>query len=323
MFEASASGPKGTAVDLATGAKLYSGPGIVGGFIQQVAPFVGPDGTVYAPRTQNNPLTDFLVAYDDTGAALVEKWRTPLGYCPFASFGVGPDGSVYSYSANKEVQRLDPANGNVIDTSAPIPADSFHPRVAVGADGTLFLTNGAFGNGRLYAFTPDLDESWSVPIGNVNVGGPALVDDGILVVGGTANMLNVYRCPAFFDPYGVGCAGSGGITPSLTGLGCPSPGETVTLSLDAALGGSTGWLFFGAGTGVQPVLGCDLQILPLLPLNFALPLGGVGPGNGGFSLPGLIPPTTPPVDLYLQVMVPDPGSLGGAAGSNPLHMRIE
>ena len=32
-------------------------------------------------------------------------------------------------------------------------------------------------------------------------------------------------------------AGSGGITPSLTGLGCPSPGETVTLNLDAALGG--------------------------------------------------------------------------------------
>jgi outer membrane protein assembly factor BamB len=323
MFEASASGPKITAVDLATGAKLYSGPGIVGGFIQQVAPFVGPDGTVYAPRTQNNPLTDFLVAYDDTGAALVEKWRTPLGFCAFASFGVGPDGSVYSYSANKEVLRLDPANGNVTGTSPPIPADSFHPRVAIGADGTLYLTNGAFSNGALFAYTPDLDLLWSVPLTNVNVGGPALADGGILVVGGTQKTINTYRCAAYFDAYGAGCAGSGGFTPSLSGLGCPAPGETVTLELDGALGGTTGFLFFGAGTGIQPVLGCDLQILPLLPLNFGLPLGGAGPGNGGFSLPGLIPPTTPPVDLYLQVMVPDPGSAGGAAGSNPLQMHIE
>jgi len=36
-----------------------------------------------------------------------------------------------------------------------------------------------------------------------------------------------------------------------------------------------------------------------------------------------VPPGTPVLDLYLQVLVADPGSAGGAAGTNPLHMHVE
>ena len=55
-----------------------------GGLTQQTLPFVGPDGTVYAPRNQNNTAVDYLIAYTDTGTELVEKWRTPLGFVPSA-----------------------------------------------------------------------------------------------------------------------------------------------------------------------------------------------------------------------------------------------
>lgn len=317
-------GPKITAVDLATGAKLYSAPGVVGGFIQQVAPFVGPDGTVYAPRTQNNPITDFLVAYDDTGAALVEKWRVPLGFVPFASFGVGPDGSVYSYSPAREIQRLDPATGAVLDTSPPVPGDpTFSPRMAIDVDGTVYLTNGGFGGGRLLAYAPDLTPLWNVAVPGVNVGGPALGQDGTLVVCSTTGTVRAYRCEASFESYGFGWPGSGGFVPTLTGKGCPGPGEAVSLLIADGLGGAPALLLFGTGTGVQNVLGCPVQVLPLLPLSVMFALPGAGPGGGALTLNGTVPPSTPPLDLFLQLLIADPGSAGGAAGTNPLRMHVE
>jgi outer membrane protein assembly factor BamB len=324
MWQATPSGPQITAVDLATGTKLYSGPAIGGGFIQQVAPFVGPDGTVYAPRTQNNPLTDFLVAYDDTGAALVERWRTPLGYCPFASFGVGPDGSVYSYSPARELERRDPATGALLDLSAPVPSDSsFAPRIAIDALGRIFLTNGSFGGGRLLSYTADLQLLWSQPIGGVNVGGPALGDDGVLVVCGTATTVRTFRCAGYFAPYGTARAGSGGLAPTLTGSGCPTGGETITLTVAGGLGGAAGFLFLGTGTGVQAVHGCDLQVLPLLPLSIPLALSGSGAGNGTVALPAALPPVLPVVDLYLQALFADPGAAGGVSGTSPVQLHIE
>ncbi len=324
MFQATAGGPQVTAVDLATGLKLYSGAGIGGGFIQQVAPFVGPDGTVYAPRTQNNALTDFLVAYTDTGTALVEKWRVPLGYCPFASFGVGPDGSVYSYSPAREIERRDPATGALLDTSAPVPNDgSFSPRMAVDALGRVYLTNGSFSAGRLLCYAPDLALLWSEAVANVNVGGPALGADGVLVVCGTANTVRTYQCAGYFASYGNGCEGSGGITPTLAGGGCPSSGEAISLAVAGALGGASGFLFFGAGTGSQSVHGCALQVVPLLPLNLPLVLSGAGAGNGAAVLTGPVPPATPVLDLYLQVLLADAGAPGGVSGTQPLHVHIE
>ena len=239
MFEANASGPKITAVDLTTGAPLYSTPGIGGGFIQQVAPFLGPDGTVYAPRTQNNPFTDFLVAYDDTGAAFVERWSVPMGYAPFASHAIGPDGSVYGYTPDLEIMRLDPATGALLDTSEPVPHDSFQPRMAVDASGKLYLTNGSFPGGEMFVYTPDLRLIWSTPITNVNVGGPAISGDGTLIVAGVGTDVRAYQsdCAGYVVEYGEACVGSGGFVPSLGADGCPTEGGAITVTIADALGG--------------------------------------------------------------------------------------
>jgi hypothetical protein len=191
-WEQSGAGPVISVYDLAAGSKLYSSASVSGGLVQQVAPFVGPDGTVFAPRTQNNVVTDYLVAYDDAGGALVERWRVPLGYVPFASFGIGPDSTVYSYSPSMEIWRIDPETGVVIDTSAPM-AYNFpaQPRMAVDTRGIIYVTNGSFSSGRLYSFDLDLLSRWSEPITNVNIGGPA-IGSSVLVVCGVGTDVRAY-----------------------------------------------------------------------------------------------------------------------------------
>jgi outer membrane protein assembly factor BamB len=193
-WEASGQGPKITALDLTTGARLYSSPAVAGGLVQQLGPFVGPDGTVYAPRSQNNITTDFLVAYKDTDTSLVEKWRVPLGYVPFATFGVGPDGSVYSYMQTRKVIRLNPQTGAVMDSSQALATDNtFAPRIAIDTTGVIFLTNGGFSQGMLYSFNANLTLRWSAPITNVNLGGPAIGRNGTMIVCGVGTDVRAYR----------------------------------------------------------------------------------------------------------------------------------
>ncbi|MDH4070044.1 MAG: PQQ-binding-like beta-propeller repeat protein [Ignavibacteria bacterium] len=205
LWEAGGFGPVITVFDVTDGSRLFSSEGIGGGLIQQVAPFVGPDGTVYAPRTQNNAATDFLVALEDTGSGFSERWRVPLGFVPFASFGVGPDGSVYSYSREYRVIRIEPVTGAVIDSSEILVSDFYQPRMAIGAGGTIFVTNGGFSQGALYAFQPDLQRFWDPEtIVNVNVGGPALgggkfSGGGVLIVCGVGTDVRAYR----YDPTSV------------------------------------------------------------------------------------------------------------------------
>ncbi len=213
-WEASAQGPKVTALNITDGDVLYSSDGIGGGFIQQLGLFVGPAGTVYAPRTQNNPETDFVVALQDTGKALVEQWSVPMGYTPFATMGGGPDGSVYSYLTDNDsgffsVVRLDPADGGLLDESEPLQFDfPLTPRMAIDADGKVFVTNGSFPSGALFSLNADLTLRWSVNITNVNLGGPAIGADGILIVCGVGSDVRAYQSMILGDLDGDGSVGA-------------------------------------------------------------------------------------------------------------------
>lgn len=199
FWQASGQGPIVTAIDLATGTVMYSSSGIGGGVIQQLGLFVGPDGTVYAPRSQNNVITDFLVALEDTGTALIEKWSVPLGYIPFGTMGVGPDGSVYSYQTDNgnnlfTILRIDPITGDIVDTSIPLAFGfPMQPRMAIDAAGNVFVTNGSFPSGALFALNADLTLRWSTNIPNVNIGGPAIGQDGILIVCGVGTDVRAYQ----------------------------------------------------------------------------------------------------------------------------------
>jgi len=193
-----AGGPVIAAFDLNTGNELYTSPGVGGGIVQQVAPFVGSDGTVYATRTQNIPVTDSLVAFTDIDTALVWKWSVPLGYVPFASFGVGPDSSVYSYTTTNRVIRIDNGTGAIIDSSEVIPASTlFKPRIAIDAQGIIYLTDGQTGSsGNIYSFDPDLELRWTMPLSGNNVCGPALGQEGILMLCGTGTTVIALQSPS-------------------------------------------------------------------------------------------------------------------------------
>lgn len=329
VFEASFAGPKITAFDLTTGARLYSSADLGGGFIQQVGPFVGPDGTVYAPRTANSPGFDFLFALEDTGSGFSIRWQVPMGYVPFASHGVGPDGSIYSYDLDRHVMRLDPATGAVLDRSAdPITTESTaQPRMAVDGSGKVFLTNGSFAGGELLVYTPDLRVIWSSDVTNVNVGGPVLADEGTLIVCGVGSDVRAYRsdCDAYTVDYGTACVGSGGIEPSLTGSGCPEPGGSFTLSIADFLGGAPAFLGIGAGPETLSLpIGCDVQIAPTLPGGVVpLVLPGVGPGGGGFDLTLDVPPGVPVLDLFFQVFAVDAGAPIGVSASGAVQVHVE
>ncbi|CAG0951780.1 hypothetical protein PHYC_00236 [Phycisphaerales bacterium] len=188
--------------NLATGAFQYQGP-VMPGFLTQTTPFAGEDGSVYFARIQTNDSVDFFYAFTDTGAALTQRWNLPAR----GTGTVGPDGSVYFWTRNGTIRRVNALDGSFISESPVIPADFAGPRYAVDAAGTVYFSNGAFSNGRLYSFTPALVENWSVAVQNINIGGPAIASDGTLVVCGIGADMRAYFTPPACDP-DVNCDGS-------------------------------------------------------------------------------------------------------------------
>ncbi len=293
IWETSGSGPKITVIDLDTGSRLFSSDPVSIGIIQQVALFVGPDGTVYAPRTQNNPITDFLVAYDDTGTALVERWRIPMGYVPFASHGIGHDGTVYAYrtvTSGSEVDlnliRIDPETGAILDTSPTILSDlPVQPRLAIDAAGKVFLTNGGFSNGKIVCFDAELSIIWSEAIPNVNLGGPAIGPGGVLVVCGVGTDVRAYRTNNDLtlnapDP------GIAGVTNTILFRGA-TPGERVLLTFGTAAG----------STSIPPCSGLSLAIAdPRLRGAFT------ADASGEISLMAPVPVRFRGFTLYVQAL---------------------
>jgi outer membrane protein assembly factor BamB len=177
--------------DLATGAFQYQSP-VMPGFLTQNTPMVGPDGTVYLNRVQNNAAVDFFYAFTDNGSAFTQKWSAPASYSTGGEFGVGNDGSVYMLMPGDELVRLHPDTGAVVSTAGPL-AGFDKPRMAIDSAGRLFISNGAFGTGRLYSFNADLTLRWDVPVTNVNIGGPAIGGQGTLVVAGVGADVRAYR----------------------------------------------------------------------------------------------------------------------------------
>jgi len=185
---ADGNGPKISVINLDNGQNLYSSESVSAGLVQQLCLFIGTDGTIYAPRSQWNPSTDFIVAYVDNGASLTEKWRVPIGFIPFSTSGEGPDGSIYTYTSSGELIRLNPANGAILNTSIPFLFENINsPRMAIDKEGRIFVTNGGV-NGAVYSFNPDLTLRWSANVGVLNHSGPALADNGTLIISSSTHV---------------------------------------------------------------------------------------------------------------------------------------
>jgi len=155
---------------------------------------VGPDHVLYAHRCGDN-----VTAVEDLGESLHIRWVYPLKdstYSPFAQLACGPDSSVYAL-ADGRIFRIDPQTGAARDSSPYIkdPSAVFACHLSVGADGTVYATNGGYANGALFAFTPNLSVLWVESIPNVSTSCPALGPDGELAIAGSGTTLKVYRDP--------------------------------------------------------------------------------------------------------------------------------
>jgi outer membrane protein assembly factor BamB len=182
------------AFDTSNGQLLYTSAAIDAGLFQQVGIFAGADGTLYLPRSQNNPTTDFMYSFTDSGSGFALNWNVPIGYIPFSSSGVGSDGSVYTYSRSGKVIRINPISGETIDSSMVVLfGDASSPRMSIDAVGRVYVSNGGFSDGNFYWFNADLSLRWQETLESIFIGGPIIGWQGSLVLCGTGNTIKVYK----------------------------------------------------------------------------------------------------------------------------------
>lgn len=299
--------------DLATGAFRYQGP-LMPGFLNQHQPMVGPDGTVYLNRASNEGSNDRFYAFTDTGSGLVQRWALPSIPGIGGEYACSPDGSsIYFLGPGEIPTRVDAQAGVVLNTYPVATGANYAPRIAVDSDGRVFLGNGAFPNGRLFSFNPDLTLRWSVAMPNLNVGGPVLAADGTLVIAGTGNNLRAYRTPSPWTNLGGGIAGGLG-EPTLTGVGSLTAGNTVTFRASNAAPNSLGVFILGSSAVNVSIFGGTL--VPSLDATLVVPIDGLGRWSLGFPWPAGYAPGT---SFWWQLAVLDGSSPSGLAASDGLR----
>jgi len=126
-------------------------------------------------------------------------------------------------------------------------------------------------------------------------------------------------------PYGQGCAGTGGFTPTLAIDGCVAASAQVTLNISGGLGGSSAFLVLGANQSAAPLGGsCTLNVSPLLPVILGpLPLSAGGPGAGSLQINAAIPPVTTAATIRVQSFVTDGGSAVGFSNTPGVTVPVQ
>lgn len=298
----------------ATGAFQYQGP-VMPGFTIQTTPMCGPDGSVYLNRAQTNPSVDFFYAFTDTGSALQQRWSIASLPGAGAEYGCGPDGSVYMVQPGQFLTRLDAQTGAVLNTYN-VPLGSTTTRFAIDADGRVFASNGGFPNGRVYAFDPDLTLRWSVPVPNINIGGPCLAGDGTLVIAGVGNDLRAYRTPSAWTNLGGGIVGTAG-EPQLVGRGSVTAGNVVRFAASSGLPNGVGLFVLGFTAIQAPVFGGTL--VPSIDATLPVLLDAAGAWSQNLTWPSGYAAGTA---FYWQLAVVDPGAAFGIAASDGLRCVV-
>ncbi|MBI5766369.1 MAG: S8 family serine peptidase [Verrucomicrobia bacterium] len=136
------------------------------GTVDNCAPAVGPDGTIYFGASDGTVLA---LAADGT-----ERWRRKLDA---GSAGVSPalgnDGTVYTHTQSGTMFALDPGTGAVRWRSA-IEATTFASPV-IGRDGTIYqMTSSGSTDGALLALTPGGGLKWRFPVPSDSYATPAI-----------------------------------------------------------------------------------------------------------------------------------------------------
>ena len=178
---------------------------------------------------------------------------------------------------------------------------------------------------RISASSPeayDLFGSSVAVAGNLVVIGSRGDDDR----GDGSGSASVFSLPSF--PYGVGCAGSGGVIPAFGITGNATAGGLLRLEVRDAVGGSVAFIALGFQRAGLPMgAGCTLYVNPATlfiigPFNL-YPYHGSGPGVGWLDIPVIVPSSAPPgLTFTTQAFIPDGGAPRGFSASNGLETLI-
>ena len=174
-----------SAFDLETGQLLYRSGGIPGAALQNLWPFVGPDGTIYVIRDAGD-----LNTFEDTGSGLSLKWQfSPSNFDVLSIPAVEADGNVLLLDAGK-IKRISRINGQLLASSAE---SSLAPSSTLFscADSVVILCNQS---GLYQGFSHDLQNIlWTINVGSSNYyAHPNLSAQGIMVTAGAGTKITAY-----------------------------------------------------------------------------------------------------------------------------------
>lgn len=122
-----------------------------------------------------------------------------------------------------------------------------------------------------------------------------------------------------FTPFAVGCAGSGGLVPSLGSVGLPAPGFPFALMVENGAPGAAGLFGVGLGQGTLPLTpSCDIAIAPLTTLLVPVALDGAGASFSIFRFA----PMLSGLDLRVQAAFVDVGAPDFVSATNALRIVV-
>jgi PKD repeat protein len=174
-----------SAFDLETGQLLYRSGGIPGASLQNLWPFVGPDGTVYVIRDAGD-----LNAYEDTGTGFSLKWQYSPGSFDVLSIpAIEPDGNILLLDDGR-IKRISRINGQLLASSAETSLAPSSSLLSC-ADSVVILCNRA---GVYQGFSHDLQNIlWTINAGSSNYYSlPNLASQGIMVTAGAGTKISAY-----------------------------------------------------------------------------------------------------------------------------------
>jgi hypothetical protein len=127
--------------------------------------------------------------------------------------------------------------------------------------------------------------------------------------------------PHCWFPYGAGCAGAGGFTPTLALAGCAAGGGTLSILLAGGPGGAPAAIVLGDSARIPLGHGCDFLVGELTPPLLAGFLSGENPGEGrlAFGIP-LLHGTRG--FAHAQGFVLDLSAPGELTATNALSLRV-
>ncbi len=176
------------AVNLTTGQFKYESAALPGDGDQENDLVIGPDGRIYIARDGGA-----LHCFTDNGSGFTQEWAMSPAVLP-KSFG--PNNVIYCANVNYgsssgKLMRVNGLTGTVIDSvSSNIPAGY----VTFGYDSTVYVNTVEAGNGRYFAFTPDLQTiKWQMAVPYNYYSGCPLGKEGVFIISGSGAAITAYK----------------------------------------------------------------------------------------------------------------------------------